>query len=349
MTLPSSNALTKALLDQMSDVAFIKTSDHRYLYGNNALATLLGKPLEAIIGFDDTALFPPEFSQKFWKMDDLVLESGEQLTFEEEVLTASGEVIQMMTKKMRLEIDGTFYLLGITRDVTEYNKTARLNHMSKLSSGLAHELVTPLTVMNFNIQKALDLMQAGAFDQAAAEKFLSKMQLVEKRLTDTVLAVQAFAVQARTQLATRKKLGELMEEVCELVGPRLRSRRVELHEFTVLPVEILSRGTQISQVLVNLIHNAADGTAHLAERWIDIEFRNLGSAVEIRVIDSGTGIPAEIAKKLMEPFFTTKTGGAGTGLGLSLAARIVADHHGELFYDAAAAHTTFVLRLPLAA
>jgi PAS domain S-box-containing protein len=349
MTFPSANILTKALLDQMTDVAFIKDQNRRYIYGNNAFAVLLGKPLTDIIGFDDSTLFPPEFSEKFWKMDDQVLSSGEQITFEEDVMSASGEVILMMTKKMRIEIDGKFYLLGITRDVTEFNKTLHLNQMSKLSSGLAHELLTPLTVMNFNILKATDLMQKDAFDKAAAENFLSKMRIVEKRLTDTVQAVQAFAVQARVQPTVRKKLPELLEEVRELVGPRLKARQVEMHEFSALPVEILSRGTQISQVLVNLIQNAADAVAALPERWVKLEFKSLHGSLEIRVIDSGNGIQPEIAKKLMEPFFTTKTGGAGTGLGLSLAARIVADHHGELFYDAAAPHTTFVLRLPLAA
>ncbi len=333
----------------MSDVAFIKDQNYCYRYGNNALAELLGRPLAEIIGFDDTAIFPPEYSQRYREMDDRVLASGEHVTFEEDVVNANGDVIQMHTKKMRLEIDGKYYLLGITRDVTEFNKTVHLNQMSKLSSGLAHELLTPLTVMNFNIHKASDLMQKNAFDKAAAENFLCKMQIVEKRLTDTVQAVQAFAVQARPQTATKKTLSLLLDEVRELVGPRLKARQVDLRDFDVMPIEILTRGTQISQVLVNLIHNAADAVSTLPERWVELEFKRLHGSVEIRIIDSGNGIPQEIAKKLMEPFFTTKTCGAGTGLGLSLAARIVADHHGELFYDAAAPHTTFVLRLPLAA
>lgn len=345
----SADSLTTALLDQMSDVAFIKDRSHRYLYGNNALALLLGRPLEEIIGKDDKALFPADFSEKFWLKDDQVLASGEQTTFEEDVMTASGEVIQMLTKKMRLEINGEYYLLGITRDVTEFNKTVHLNNMSKLSSGLAHELLTPLTVMDFNIQKTKDLIEKQTFDQAAAVNFLNKMQLVQKRLTDTVQAVQAFAIQARLQAPVKKNLPDLCSEARELVAPRLKLRRVELQDFSVPPIELLSRGTQISQVLVNLIHNAADAVAALDERWVQLEFKRLAETIEIRVIDSGKGIPSEIAHKLMEPFFTTKTGGEGTGLGLSMAARIVADHHGELFYDATAPHTTFVLRLPIAA
>ncbi len=349
MTLPTASTLTTALLDQMSDVAFIKDHKHRYLYGNNALALLLGKPLTDIIGFDDSALFPPEFSQKFWVMDDRVLETGEQVTFEESVITATGERIQMLTKKMRLEIGGRHYLLGITRDVTEFNKTVHLNHMSKLSSGLAHELLTPLTVMDFNIQKTKGLLEKNSFDRTAAENFLSKMQLVQKRLTDTVQAVQAFATQARVQTLEKKDLTELCEEVRELVAPRLKIRAVDMLDFAVPPAAVFSLGTQISQVLVNLIHNSADAVATLKERWVRLEFSRSAVSIEIRIIDSGHGIPPEIASKLMEPFFSTKTGGEGTGLGLSLAARIVADHHGELFYDAAAPHTTFVLRLPLAA
>ena len=76
MPFSSANALTKALLEQMSDVAFIKDQNHRYIYGNNALADLLGIPLSKIIGFDDSQIFPPEYSQKYWAMDDRVLASG---------------------------------------------------------------------------------------------------------------------------------------------------------------------------------------------------------------------------------------------------------------------------------
>lgn len=345
----SATTFTAALLDQMSDVAFIKDRSHCYLYGNNALAVLLGKPLTEIIGYDDTALFPPEFSKKFWVLDDRVLETGEQVTFEEDVVTSTGQVIQMLTKKMRLEINGEFYLLGITRDITEFNKSVHLNNMSKLSSGLAHELLTPLTVMDFNIQKTKDLLENDRFDRAAAENFLSKMQLVQKRLTDTVQAVQTFAVQARLQAPTRQSLRDICSEVRELVAPRLKLRQSELKDFSVPALEIFSRGTQISQLLVNLIHNSADAVALLQDRWVKLEFSQTDRLLEIRVIDSGQGIPADVASKLMEPFFTTKCGGEGTGLGLSLASRIAADHQGELFYDAAATHTTFVLRLPLAA
>jgi C4-dicarboxylate-specific signal transduction histidine kinase len=106
------------------------------------------------------------------------------------------------------------------------------------------------------------------------------------------------------------------------------------------------RETEISQVILNLIHNASDAIANLPTRWIRIQVLDLNEHIEVRVIDSGSGISESAQKRIFQPFYTTKEIGQGTGLGLSIAAGIVRGHSGELIVDNKSANTCFVLRLP---
>jgi len=71
------------------------------------------------------------------------------------------------------------------------------------------------------------------------------------------------------------------------------------------------------------------------------------STVTIELIDSGKGIPPQVAEKLMQPFFTTKEVGKGTGLGLSISLGILQSHGGSLQYDSRSLNTKFIIKLPV--
>lgn len=112
-------------------------------------------------------------------------------------------------------------------------------------------------------------------------------------------------------------------------------------------VKALINPSQISQVLLNLISNAADAVEGLDEKWIRIELSSEATELaKIRVVDSGSGIDPKLAHKIMEPFFTTKPTDKGTGLGLSIAKGIVDDHRGTLYIEAGSKNTSFAILLP---
>ncbi|MCU7807542.1 MAG: hypothetical protein KZQ73_06695, partial [Candidatus Thiodiazotropha sp. (ex Semelilucina semeliformis)] len=116
--------------------------------------------------------------------------------------------------------------------------------------------------------------------------------------------------------------------------------------------QIECMGGEISQVLLNLIINAAHAikSADLETKGlISITSGQVGDTVEIRIKDNGTGIPASVRDSVFNPFFTTKDVGKGTGQGLAIAQDIVAaKHQGELFFETEeGVGTTFVIRLPL--
>ena len=111
----------------------------------------------------------------------------------------------------------------------------------------------------------------------------------------------------------------------------------------------------LNQVLLNLVVNAAQAIGNVVESGISergtitISTCQIEDSVEIRVTDTGTGIPEDVGARVFDPFFTTKSVGKGTGQGLTIARLIVVDKHGGTidFNSEIGFGTTFVIRLPL--
>jgi two-component system NtrC family sensor kinase len=110
---------------------------------------------------------------------------------------------------------------------------------------------------------------------------------------------------------------------------------------------IRADANQLSQVLMNLLLNAAEATPEGGRITISASKLTYVDMLEIRVSDTGCGIPADILPHVFEPFFTTKRG-RGTGLGLSISMAYVRSHNGEIRVDSVPKHgTTVTLTLPI--
>jgi signal transduction histidine kinase len=80
---------------------------------------------------------------------------------------------------------------------------------------------------------------------------------------------------------------------------------------------------------------------------LHVELRNLGNVAQVRITDSGPGIPEHVQPRIFEPFYTTKERGQGTGLGLDICKKIVAKHEGRIYFDTEPGRTTFIVELPI--
>ncbi len=239
-----------------------------------------------------------------------------------------------------LVLDDRTELARLERDL---QRTEKLATIGTLAAGVAHEVGTPLGVIS---GRAEQLLARAGGDETARKGLRSIIAQVDK-VSTTIRQLLDFA-RTRPIEATAVTPTSALETVRALLEHRFRQAKVSLTVDAPPSVPAMAGDPgQIEQVLVNLLMNAADACAaggHVSARAAAVD-----AQVELAITDDGCGIPPEHLSSVLDPFFTTKKRGQGTGLGLTIAADIVKNHGGTLQIESAAGQgTTVRVRLPLA-
>lgn len=222
--------------------------------------------------------------------------------------------------------------------LAEYEKYAAL---TQLALGAAHEINNPLLGILSHLE--LELHAATGEDRAEIEQCIEGA----KRISVTLRSLMNYA-RPDPLVLSKVNLHRLVGDTLDFLQhqPMLRGRALQSDVPPDLP-SILVDANQLSQVLMNLLLNAAQATAQGGRIAVSARRSSSGSAVEIDVTDTGCGIPAEILPRVFEPFFTTKRG-KGTGLGLSISQTYIRSHNGEIrIHSAPQQGTTVKITLPL--
>jgi signal transduction histidine kinase len=135
-------------------------------------------------------------------------------------------------------------------------------------------------------------------------------------------------------------------EAVDLCQNRSGKAKVHIDVSCSPDLRIDCRPNQIAQILLNLISNSIDALENLSDKFIKIIVSENTDHISIHFRDSGKGIDPVIAAKIMNPFFTTKPPGKGTGMGLGISKGLAKKHGGDLVYLLPEKHTTFLLTLP---
>jgi signal transduction histidine kinase len=168
-----------------------------------------------------------------------------------------------------------------------------------------------------------------------------------ERMGALVGAVKSYAYMDRGGLV-EADVHEGLETTLVVLGHKLKHTRIEIvRDYDRSLPKLTVHGSELNQVWTNLLDNAIDALGETGT--ITIRTRRDGECVQVDVVDDGPGIPEQLRARVMEPFFTTKDAGRGTGLGLDTARRIVEERHtGTLSFDTGPEGTTFHVWLPLA-
>jgi signal transduction histidine kinase len=205
--------------------------------------------------------------------------------------------------------------------LASYEKYAAL---AQLALGAAHEINNPL----LGILTHLELKGKAA---SGEEERAEIQQCIEaaKRISATVRGLIHYARPAPLQLS-KVNLDRLVGDTLAFLRhqPLFRAIQLETQIPSGLPA-ISADANQLSQVLMNLLLNAAEAMPEGGTITISAEKVKFADQVEIRVADTGSGIPADILPHVLEPFFTTKRG-KGTGLGLSISQAYLRSHGGDI-------------------
>lgn len=229
----------------------------------------------------------------------------------------------------------------------QQTEIAKMAALGEMAGGVAHEINSPLGAIILTAEMMQKRIEEGPTEMSFILSRLSNIEKMGDRISKIIKALRYFSRDGQNDPFQKASISGILRETLELCSEKLKIGEIQLTiENSDTDITVECREVQISQVLINLIGNSADAIGALNEKWIKVVVAETDQTAEIRVIDSGLGIPAEVAKKIFNPFFTTKDIGKGTGIGLSISKGIIETHHGQLFVDYSQAHTTFVISLP---
>jgi len=237
----------------------------------------------------------------------------------------------------------TAHLAEARNQVYQSNKLASLG---RLAAGIAHEINNPLTGVltysSFLLKRAAD---------AETRDDLETIVRETKRCRDIVRGLLDFARQVPPK-KTLVDVNEVVARALDIVDNQLRVQNIRTTTSlgSDLP-RLHADANQLQQVLINLLVNAADSiAAEQREIYLatDLKVRDGRKVIEVKVADTGAGIPEKHLGKIFEPFFSTKDH-KGTGLGLAVVWGIVSEHGGTIEVDSKVGRgTTFTVLLPVA-
>jgi two-component system NtrC family sensor kinase len=223
-------------------------------------------------------------------------------------------------------------------------QTERLASMGQISAGVAHEINNPLSTI---LLYAHTLLKHHIKENTESEEV--QMILNEATRCRTIMrglldfARQSRVVKQATDLAT------LIAEAIDNMRLKTKNSQITIRgeiQPGLPPVTV--DADQIRQMLVNLIQNGLDSIEKEGEVAIQASKAEDQQHLEIRIHDTGRGMPPEVLSEIFTPFFTTKQLGKGTGMGLSIVYGVVKMHSGEISVASDVGKgTTFTIRLPL--
>jgi len=234
--------------------------------------------------------------------------------------------------------------LEVTRQASFYS--AKMAALGEMSGNIGHEINNPLAAIRLRAHRLVRLADKDQLDVKAVRGVAGDIEKTVDRIRRIIDALRSFARDAENDPMRPERVTSIITDTIELCAERFRQHSIAL---TVEPIaaDIYAdcRAVQISQVLLNLLSNAYDAVETAPERRVRVAVEADERQVRIAVSDTGPGIPEHLRTRIMEPFFTTKEIGKGTGIGLSVSQGIAEAHGGRLAFDPNGAETRFVLAL----
>lgn len=207
----------------------------------------------------------------------------------------------------------------------ELERRERLAALGEMAAGLAHEIRNPLGAIGLYAS----LLVRDLADQSEQHRIAQRITVGVHNLESIIGDVLTFAGPAEPE-KRRVRLGAIIEEAIAQTAPQAQAleARIDIDE-RLSDLEAHCDAGQVERVLLNLLFNALDAAGQGGRVWVGVGTVDpVEGLVCIVVEDDGPGVPSELAHRIFNPFFTTKS--YGTGLGLAIAHRIAEGHGGRI-------------------
>ncbi len=361
----------RAILDQSPlGIAIVNSITNKYIEINQSLSSITHRSIDELMLEDWISITHPDDLQE--DLDYMkLLNQGEINNYKREkrYLLPEGGFIwaTLIVARINYKHSNEKIHLCMIEDITQqkraernqksldgiYREQQRLESISTLAAGVAHEINNPLNgVINYS-----QLIVDECKKDSAIQGYANEIMRESHRISIIVKNLLQFSRRESPEYEVNK-IDKILDSTLSLINVILKRNQIELiiSLDSNLPL-IYCHSQQIQQVLMNLIINARDSlnekypSAHKNKEinlTINLIEKDNNRYLRISVTDQGMGIPKKIRQRIYEPFFSTKPKEIGTGLGLSISYGIIKEHKGFLSFDTEVGkYTTFYLDLPV--
>ncbi len=336
----------QSMFDGITEIIYQVDRDYGIIMANKKLAEYCNTQPEKLIG--------RKCYQVLFGYDEPCTVCPAKLTFETQQAefaekNVNDEIYEMCSYPIFTEEGGIESVVVYSKNVTEKKKleksliqSEKLATVGLLSSGIAHELRNPLNI----IETARYFIQE--FLQDKNPDIDDKLEIIRKNVQRASKIINNLLEFSRHSEHEKEEIDliKTIESTVALIGKELTAKGIEFTIESREDYKVYFSIDSLKQVLLNIIINAVQAMPKGGKLHICIE-QSEPKWVDIKITDTGVGIPEENLPHIFSPFFTTKEVGVGTGLGLYISHTIIEREGGEIKVDSKVGKgTTFTVRLP---
>ena len=346
------------IIESLSDGLVVFDLEGRVVRWNATLERLYGVTRQEAVGQKLEALFDSPFVERMRTAREET--PGGTVLYRVPLVSRGGAsdgdsrrrlLVNVATAPLMTPDGSTSGMMVIVEDITQRVQleeqlqiSEKMASIGLLAAGVAHEVNTPLTGISSFTQMLLE----GADPDDPKTKVLEKIERQTFRAAKIVNGLLNLARPGRSDASGPVDLNVVINDVLALLEHQLAAGSVKVRrEMAEGAVMVHGVEFKLQQVFLNLFLNARD--AMPKGGWLAIRTRVGAQEAVVEVADTGSGIPPDVISRIYDPFFTTKSSGQGTGLGLSVTYGVIQEHRGAIECDSDPERgTRFTLMLPLA-
>ncbi|MDZ4859582.1 MAG: ATP-binding protein [Candidatus Hydrogenedentes bacterium] len=277
-----------------------------------------------------------------------IMRKGQTVSRHEIMLNCPGGEVKQIGLSAALHrgptpFDGVVVLFTDMTERLRLERSAELNRqlaaLGELTAGVVHELRNPVSVISGLAELLIRKLEPGDGKHDAAQTILREARELERSISQFLGFARPFELQMANCSPT-----DIVDRTVQLCRRKAEHNSIEIESSSFEPAPAIRADLlRVAQALSNIVNNAIDAVP--AGGKVSLRASNDGDKIVFEVLDNGPGINLRPGEDLFAPFFTTKEG--GTGLGLTIAHRIITAHGGLVSYDnRPEGGASFIVRLP---